>query len=353
MRYVRSMINDLNLSLLEICAVLGVVQTVAVLVYIVSRAGHLRHIIIPFLTFFVFAACFLFDFASRRYAEVPSFAVWQSACWLVVPAVSSLFVRQIICLGGLPPRPAWLVLIIPVVIWFGSYAICSAFDVGDWVFQIGFMLCAGLSLSSLWLGHESFSLHDDEKEARGERYWLIISLILINLSLMATYLMVLYEGTPDNIFHLVRDVLGVGLVYLGSTSLFRIYPPAVRLSKNNYAPTELSNEDKNIIECIHKLLELDKVYQELQFSRAHLARELNISEARVSKLVNVHFGKSLPQLINDYRVRDSLQLLEQTGASVTVVAQEVGFNSLPTFNRVFKDVMGVSPSDYRQRKKSA
>ncbi|MEK7801436.1 MAG: helix-turn-helix transcriptional regulator, partial [Pseudomonadota bacterium] len=201
--------------------------------------------------------------------------------------------------------------------------------------------------------HESFSLHDDEKEARGERYWLIISLILINLSLMATYLMVLYEGTPDNIFHLVRDVLGVGLVYLGSTSLFRIYPPAVRLSKNNYAPTELSNEDKNIIECIHKLLELDKVYQELQFSRAHLARELNISEARVSKLVNVHFGKSLPQLINDYRVRDSLQLLEQTGASVTVVAQEVGFNSLPTFNRVFKDVMGVSPSDYRQRKKSA
>lgn len=353
MRYVRSMINDLNLSLLEMCAVLGVVQTVAVLVYIVSRAGHIRHIIIPFLAFFTFAVCFLCDFASRRYADMPSFTLWQDACWFFVPAVSSLLIRQIICLGALPPKASWLVLMIPVVLWFGSYAVCAVFDVGDWVFQIGFMLCASLSLSSLWLGHDSFSLQDDEKEARGERYWLIISLIMINTALMATYLMALYEGASDDVFYLVRDVLGVGLVYLGSTSLFRIYPPAIRLAKTKDNKVELSNEDKQIIENIHKLLEFDKVYQEPQFSRAHLARELNISEARVSKLVNECFGKSLPQLINDYRVRDSLQLLEQTGASVIVVAQEVGFNSLPTFNRVFKDVMGVSPSDYRQRKKSA
>ena len=98
-------------------------------------------------------------------------------------------------------------------------------------------------------------------------------------------------------------------------------------------------------------IDLDKVYQEANFSRADLARELNVSEANVSRIVSAHFGKSLPQLINELRIRDSLQLLEQTDAGMQIIAEQVGFSSLPTFNRVFKDVMNVSPSEYRQAKK--
>ena len=112
-----------------------------------------------------------------------------------------------------------------------------------------------------------------------------------------------------------------------------------------------SEQDKKTIEKIKNLLDLDKVYQEANFSRADLARELNISEANVSKLVSLHFGKSLPQLLNELRIRDSLQLLQQTEASVTVIAEQVGFASLPTFNRVFKDVMNMSPTEYRQKNK--
>ena len=56
-------------------------------------------------------------------------------------------------------------------------------------------------------------------------------------------------------------------------------------------------------------------------------------------------------MINERRVQDSLQLLEQTEAQVSVVAEQVGFNSVPTFNRVFKDIVGVTPSEYRSQQK--
>jgi two-component system response regulator YesN len=113
---------------------------------------------------------------------------------------------------------------------------------------------------------------------------------------------------------------------------------------------DLSEQDKAIINKIKNLLDLDKIYQEPNFSRADLARELNISEANVSRITMTHFGKSLPQLINELRIRDSLQLLQQTDATMSVVAEQVGFASLPTFNRVFKDVMDMAPSEYRQKK---
>jgi AraC-like DNA-binding protein len=83
-----------------------------------------------------------------------------------------------------------------------------------------------------------------------------------------------------------------------------------------------------------------------------LARELGISEARVSRLVSIAFEKSLPQVINERRIKDSLLLLDQTDAQISVVAEQVGFNSVPTFNRVFKDNMGISPSEYRSGNKN-
>lgn len=63
--------------------------------------------------------------------------------------------------------------------------------------------------------------------------------------------------------------------------------------------------------------------------------------------MSITYQKSLPQIINEHRVRDSLQLLAQTDAQISVIAEQVGFNSVPTFNRVFKDIQGISPSDYR------
>lgn len=95
---------------------------------------------------------------------------------------------------------------------------------------------------------------------------------------------------------------------------------------------------------IAKLLELEKIYHEATYSRSDLAQELGVSEATVTRIIGQFFNKSFPQLLNERRIDDAKRLLLETEANIKTVAEEVGFNSLPSFNRVFKELAGISPS---------
>jgi AraC-like DNA-binding protein len=42
-------------------------------------------------------------------------------------------------------------------------------------------------------------------------------------------------------------------------------------------------------------------------------------------------------------------MLRETGKSVTNICLDAGFTSLGTFSRTFRDIMGMSPTEYRDR----
>ncbi|MBU6475348.1 MAG: AraC family transcriptional regulator [Alphaproteobacteria bacterium] len=65
-------------------------------------------------------------------------------------------------------------------------------------------------------------------------------------------------------------------------------------------------------------------------------------------MINVAFGKSFPRLLNEFRVDDAKRMLQNHEIPVQVVASEVGFNSLASFNRAFRDVTSLTPTQYRQ-----
>lgn len=44
-----------------------------------------------------------------------------------------------------------------------------------------------------------------------------------------------------------------------------------------------------------------------------------------------------------------MELLRETDRSVTEICLDVGFNSLGTFSRTFREIVGESPSSYRDR----
>ncbi len=353
-----------TLSFSDLFSIIGIIQCVTVIVYILFRSGHWRHVIVPVLCFGFLLASFAFDFASTRFvSNIYINYIIRDVIWMMVPALSVLLIMQIADLGVLPRALFWIN--IPVLVsglflgWSGGSifgnqdcGLLSACNVDE---RFQFMRIVGallgtLSLVSIWLGRDTLNRLRLEREAKGERYWLIVSLIVINLALIFLELFRISNAIDGLSFLLVRDVLGVGMVYLASTSLFRIYPPSVRLDKKEPA-IEVSNEDKGLADKLQSLFDLEKIYQEGNFSRTALARELGVSETRVSRIVSLAYGKSLPQIINERRVQDSLQLLEQTDAQISLVAEEVGFNSVPTFNRVFKDIVGQSPSEYRNSRK--
>src|SRR5262249_27503868 len=91
-----------------------------------------------------------------------------------------------------------------------------------------------------------------------------------------------------------------------------------------------------------------KLYHEPTFSRADLARELHVSENTLSRVINVAFGKSFPRLLNEFRVDDAKRMLHSHDIPIQIIATEVGFNSLASFNRAFRELTSITPSQYRQ-----
>lgn len=72
-----------------------------------------------------------------------------------------------------------------------------------------------------------------------------------------------------------------------------------------------------------------------------------------SKVFHDCFGMNFKDFIHIYRVETASRLLAETQLSLTRIAMESGFQSIRTFNRVFKSFSGMTPSDYRNAKGNA
>jgi AraC-like DNA-binding protein len=80
-----------------------------------------------------------------------------------------------------------------------------------------------------------------------------------------------------------------------------------------------------------------------------LARVAHVSPAHFSRQFRLTFGETPHRYLQRRRVERAMELLRETGRSVTEVCFDVGFGSLGTFSRTFREVVGESPSAYRRR----
>jgi len=80
-----------------------------------------------------------------------------------------------------------------------------------------------------------------------------------------------------------------------------------------------------------------------------LARIAYVSEAHFIRTFRATFGETPNRYLQRRRVERAMFLLRSTQRSVTDICMDVGFSSLGTFSRVFKDVVGEPPSSYRRR----
>src|SRR3712207_7769828 len=80
-----------------------------------------------------------------------------------------------------------------------------------------------------------------------------------------------------------------------------------------------------------------------------LAQIAHVSEAHFIRTFRATFGETPNRYLQRRRVERAMFLLRSTDRSVTDVCMDVGFASLGTFSRVFRDVVGEPPSVYRRR----
>lgn len=96
-------------------------------------------------------------------------------------------------------------------------------------------------------------------------------------------------------------------------------------------------------------MEVDKVYLNPDLNLSLLANYLNISEKSCSYLINSVLQSNFNKLVNNYRLKSFEEQVEKgvhDTYTLSGMAYECGFNSKSTFNRVFKDRFGMTPSEY-------
>ena len=73
-----------------------------------------------------------------------------------------------------------------------------------------------------------------------------------------------------------------------------------------------------------------------------------VSRAHFIRTFRATFGETPHRYLQRRRVERSMWLLRETDRSVTDICLDVGFTSLGTFSRTFREIVGVSPAAYRR-----
>lgn len=89
-----------------------------------------------------------------------------------------------------------------------------------------------------------------------------------------------------------------------------------------------------------------------ELSREEVARHVGVSAGHFSELLKERTGRSFVELLRETRIQAACELLAHTEKSLSEIAGACGFCDQSYFTRVFKDVRGITPRQYRSRNPS-
>ena len=110
-------------------------------------------------------------------------------------------------------------------------------------------------------------------------------------------------------------------------------------------------EFQDHLDLLIKSMERDKLYLLNDLNVRFLEEKLNLTAKQISEALNQGLGKNFYSFINEYRVREfKSRVAENHHLTFAGLAKDCGFNSKTTFQRVFKEITGMRPSEYLDSK---
>ena len=127
-----------------------------------------------------------------------------------------------------------------------------------------------------------------------------------------------------------------------------------RGSRNKKAKKTLLSikEQEQYVHKIVGYMEKEKPYLDHAMKQSTLAKSLDMSIHLFSEVLNVCFEKNFNNFMNLYRVDEAKQLIKDPAYShykILAIGYEAGFPSKTSFNRIFKQLVGQTPSEYRKK----
>lgn len=117
--------------------------------------------------------------------------------------------------------------------------------------------------------------------------------------------------------------------------------------------TDLQNSDTRKIYDNHRDTILRALtYIEAHYSEEHsieaISRKFLLSSSYFSYLFKSITSKTFTEYVNGIRIAKASEMLKNSNTKVLSICHEVGFRSINHFNRVFRQIVGISPTEYRR-----
>ncbi len=147
-------------------------------------------------------------------------------------------------------------------------------------------------------------------------------------------------------------VIGLALV------LFRYSLDDIFSSKSTQKYQQNRMEDdlsQQIVEQMQSLLTTNNLFCDNDLKLTHLAEKSGLSTQLISQALNSQQQMNFNDFLNQFRLTHiKAQLLDPANskADIQQLALQSGFNSKATFYRVFKDKVGMTPSEFRKNSPS-
>jgi putative ABC transport system permease protein len=99
---------------------------------------------------------------------------------------------------------------------------------------------------------------------------------------------------------------------------------------------------------------VNRLYEDAELTLATLSVKLMMHPHDLSRIINQGLEKNFSDFINEFRVREVARKMQDAAydhLTLLGIAYESGFNSERTFQRVFKELTGKTPSEYKNNLK--
>jgi AraC-like DNA-binding protein len=178
--------------------------------------------------------------------------------------------------------------------------------------------------------------------------WLLICLSAVTLIWAVTLLfpeLVAISSAPDYVvIELALVCFNYWLVIFGYHKV-----KSIQLQSDN--DVRLSNfaEASGLLNKLIQAMEADKLYLDPGLNVSKMASHTGMAPKTISAILNQIHSTNFNDFVNDYRLREvTNRILDPQHQHLTIsgIALDCGFNSQATFQRVFKNKIGMSPREY-------
>lgn len=153
------------------------------------------------------------------------------------------------------------------------------------------------------------------------------------------------------LMHLIEIMKSIGIVKYEDINLFAksVFSAFYFALMEKFPQTEQSESFKKERKDFYTVIEYINENISENITVTSIAGSLFMDRGKLSKVFTKYAGMSVNDYINSLRVVKVNEFLEK-GYSLTDAALESGFQSIRTFNSVYKKQMGITPTEYINKK---